>query len=78
MNRLVWLLLLLAKLISVLIIVGVAGFAPSHVRHSFIWNRVANPSGKPDGNIGLDLCNEHLNLEFKGKNNHILENTIIK
>ena len=48
---------------------GVAGFAPEVIRKNYIWNRVANIKGKPHGNVGLDLVNEHLNLDFKGNVN---------
>ena len=30
------------------------------------WNRVCNPTGMKGANVGLDLVNEHLNLDFKG------------
>ncbi|XP_014667911.1 PREDICTED: uncharacterized protein LOC106809360 [Priapulus caudatus] len=43
----------------------VGGYAPPQIRHHLMWNRVANLNGKPGGNIGLDLCNEHINRDFK-------------
>ena len=37
------------------------------LKHNLIWGRVCNTKGRSHGNIGLDLVNEHLNLDFKGK-----------
>ncbi|XP_063967273.1 uncharacterized protein LOC135156975 [Lytechinus pictus] len=41
----------------------VGGFADPELRDSFIWNRVANPSGKPGANIGLEEC---VTLDYQG------------
>ena len=54
---------------------GIGGFVPEKIWHTYIWNRVANIHGKRHCNIGLDLVNEHMNLDFKGKN--IMISTIL-
>ena len=51
---------------------GVAGHLPEAQRNDVIWNRVANLQGKPGGNIPLDLVNEFLNGEFKGKGTYFI------
>lgn len=45
---------------------GIEGFYVERVREDLKWNRVANLSGQPGGNLGLDLVNELQNNEFKG------------
>ncbi|XP_071483013.1 uncharacterized protein [Diadema antillarum] len=44
----------------------VGGFADPKLQLSFVWNRVANPKGRRGGNIGLDLVNEFMNLDYVG------------
>lgn len=43
------------------------GMCGPRLAQEVVWNRTANMVGKPGHNIELDLVNEHLNLEFKGK-----------
>ena len=43
-----------------------SGFLCERLKQDLTWNRVANLSGRPGGNIGLDLVNEFLNNNFKG------------
>lgn len=45
---------------------GIGGFAPSDIRNNLIWNRVINVTGKPGGNIGMDLGTEHINMDYEG------------
>jgi hypothetical protein len=37
------------------------------ITHEIRWNRVVNVKGRLGGNIGIDLENEFLNKDFKGK-----------
>ena len=46
---------------------GIGGYATDKMIHNLIWGRVCNTKGRIHGNIGLDLVNEHFNLDFKGK-----------
>ena len=46
-------------------LVGISGFYPSRIAKEMTWNRVANLTGRVNGNIGLDLVNEFLNKDFK-------------
>ena len=46
---------------------GVGGADPEYVRFHKVWNRTANLQGRKGRNIGLDLVNEFLNNDFKGK-----------
>jgi hypothetical protein len=46
---------------------GVNGWLPERLRNEMMWNSTANLVGKPGHNIALDLVNEFLNNEFKGK-----------
>ncbi|XP_030852129.1 uncharacterized protein LOC100893251 [Strongylocentrotus purpuratus] len=43
----------------------VGGFADPQLQISYMWNRVANATGEPGGNIGLDQTNEHVNMDYK-------------
>ena len=45
---------------------GIEGYLPENLRSDLTWNRVANVSGRPGANVGLDLVNEFLNNDFKG------------
>ena len=45
----------------------VGGYQPQNTREDLVWNRLCNMKGCPGGNIGLDLANEFLNNDFKGK-----------
>ena len=47
------------------------GVLPERLCHELVWERFANISGKPGGNIGLDLANEFYNNEFKGECCHL-------
>ena len=44
---------------------GVSGLYPFRIAKKIVWNRVANLTGKPNGNIGLDLVNEFFNEDYK-------------
>jgi hypothetical protein len=46
---------------------GVNGWLPARLGHDLIHNRTANLRGGCGNNIALDLVNEFLNREFKGK-----------
>ena len=46
---------------------AVGGYETERVTLNMVWNRFCNSKGRPRGSIGLDLVNEHLNKEFKGK-----------
>lgn len=39
----------------------------ARIRSEVVWNSTANLLGKPGHNIALDLVNEFLNNEFKGR-----------
>lgn len=54
--------LILAKYLS-----GINGLLPARIRSEVVWNSTANLLGKPGHNIALDLVNEFLNNEFKGR-----------
>ncbi|XP_030839935.1 uncharacterized protein LOC100893656 [Strongylocentrotus purpuratus] len=43
----------------------VGGFADPQLQISYMWNRVANATGKPGGNIGLDQTNDYVSLDYK-------------
>ena len=45
----------------------IGGYATDNMKHNLIWGRVCNTKGRSHGNIRLDLVNEHLKLDFKGK-----------
>lgn len=48
-------------------LLDVAGFQNKRVIHELTWERVANTTGAAGNNIALDLLNEFLNNDFKGK-----------
>lgn len=54
--------LILAKYLS-----GINGLLPARIRSEVVWNSTANLLGKPGHYIALDLVNEFLNNEFKGR-----------
>lgn len=54
--------LILAKYLS-----GINGLLPARIRSEVVWNSTANVLGNPGHNIALDLVNEFLNNEFKGR-----------
>ena len=41
------------------------------------WNRVANLHGGAGRNLGLDLINEFLNNDFKGKSICVIKSSIL-
>jgi len=47
----------------------VSGCVPERLVHELTWERVANVNGGKGKNIGLDLVNEFLNNDFKGRDN---------
>ena len=49
------------------IVVGVNGFYPPRIQEEITWNRVTNLKGGAGHNLELDLVNEFMNNEFKGK-----------
>ena len=54
----------------------VHGVVNKRLQHELTWERLVNLSGRPGGNIGLDLCNEFLNNQFKG-NSDIITPTVL-
>ena len=46
---------------------GLGGFYEPRIQMEMTWNRVANVNGIPGRNIPLDLLNEFINGDFKGK-----------
>ena len=50
------------------LLANVSGFQGARIRHNLTWERVVNLKGHPAGNIGLDLLNEFMVNDFKGKN----------